>query len=130
MAALQSNGQLAAPGNRQEDDRQRGRAPRSPKELSEVVEEPAKAGCVAALSVVQAGAAAVEKINGVARGAEEGAGMAVPPAVALDAVNGDDVAARFARGRVVPVLPRVAVAGGKGLEGAGSVSQARAPCVP
>src|SRR5262249_34494131 len=92
VAALQRGRQLAAPRNPREEDGPR--TPQRRQDLGEVVEQAAKAWGVAALLRVQAGAAAVEEVDGKARLRQPGAGTLVPAAVTLDAVDADDVRPR------------------------------------
>src|SRR5207247_2388374 len=88
VAALQGHAQLAAPGDRYQKYRQplALRLERL-QELGEVVEQAPETGCFATGLLVQAGATAIEEEDAETRLAELVAGVFVPAAVALDAVN-------------------------------------------
>src|SRR5262245_50497915 len=90
------------------------------KELGDVVKKPAEARCIAAVPLVQAGAAAVEEKDGESRPGEVLTGMLVPAAVTLDAVHADNAAERSVRWRLVAtIVPAVAGGGGERLHGSG-----------
>src|SRR5262249_56355300 len=109
----------AAPGDRHQEHGRLAGAAQRPQELPQVVEQAAEAGGVAALLLVEARAAAVEEGDGETGLGEARAGVFVPAAVALDAVEADHLGARGAGRRVAAVAPAVAVAGGEGLDGEG-----------
>ena len=95
-------------------------------ELGDVVEQAAEARRVAAVLFVQAGAAPVEEGDGEARLGQAPAGVLVPAAVTLDAVDADDVRTRLGGRVVAAVLPAVAVA--RGVRQDERLTQGSAPC--
>src|SRR5206468_4399808 len=96
--------------------------------LRNIVDEATEARRVAAVLRVQAGAAPVEEGDDEAGLGQRAAGVVVPTAVALDAVDADDAAARLGRRVVAAVLPAVAVARRVGQDG--RLTQGSTPCAP
>src|SRR6266446_3603549 len=141
MPALQGDGQLSAPGNRNQENRNaqatiedrgwriedrrslRYRAIINYRfsilkgllldldEFREVVQQAAKAGSITPCFLIQTGAAAVEKTDGVTRLTKTLAGVLVPASVTLNPVHTKDARFHRSRRRVATIPPPVAVAG-------------------
>src|SRR5262249_28479917 len=88
-----------------------------PQQFRKIVEEAAEAGGVAALLIIQTRAAPIDERDSETRLRQPCAGVFVPAAVALDAVNADDLGTRVARWTIAAIAPAVAVASGEGFDG-------------
>src|SRR5262249_35668086 len=92
VPSLPRQGQLATPGDPQEENRTCGLVfPHVLEDLRDATKHRAKPGCVAALALIHPGASPVEEEYLVTVLAQPPTGMLVPPAVTSNAVDGDHV---------------------------------------
>src|SRR6266496_2231032 len=119
MAPLQRHRQLAAPRDAEQECLFRLPLSLKPtKELGNIIKQPAEARRIAAIPVVQAGAAPVEEKDGESRPGEVLTRVFVPAAVTLDAMHADGAAERSIRwGLVATIAQAVAVTSGERLHG-------------
>src|SRR6266849_3939263 len=80
-------------------------------EFREVVQQAAKAGSIAPCFLIQTGAAAVEKTNGITRLTKTLARVLVPPSMTLNPVHTKDAGFHRFRRQVATIPPTIAVAG-------------------